>query len=271
METITVTAARRREAIGQQVRLQGWIRTRRDSKGGFSFLEVNDGSCMANLQIVVDSDACLSDCRVASCGDGIVYSGVEACDDGNQLDGDGCDSACLPEPVCGDGVLDAGEGCDDGNSDDDDGCSSGCTVVAGWTLEYLVQSVKWMLTSESIGFADMDNEAVRNFFSQHYEGFIAGKWPLDPVKSTIVLIHGAGGSSFFWQAQVEALAERVNTVAIDLPGHGQSDGSGYDRVEDYARSVANFIDAIDAAVNQLDLLLIGICIRFFNNCRNLPV
>jgi len=32
----------------------GWVRTRRDSKGGFSFLELNDGSCFANLQVVVD-------------------------------------------------------------------------------------------------------------------------------------------------------------------------------------------------------------------------
>jgi asparaginyl-tRNA synthetase len=33
--------------------VQGWVRTRRDSKG-FSFLELNDGSCLANLQVVVD-------------------------------------------------------------------------------------------------------------------------------------------------------------------------------------------------------------------------
>jgi asparaginyl-tRNA synthetase len=32
----------------------GWVRTRRDSKGGFSFLELNDGSCLANLQVVAD-------------------------------------------------------------------------------------------------------------------------------------------------------------------------------------------------------------------------
>lgn len=32
----------------------GWVRTRRDSKGGFSFIEVNDGSCMTGLQIVAD-------------------------------------------------------------------------------------------------------------------------------------------------------------------------------------------------------------------------
>ncbi|MBR5734494.1 MAG: asparagine--tRNA ligase [Desulfovibrionaceae bacterium] len=32
----------------------GWVRTRRDAKG-FSFLEINDGSCLANLQCIVDS------------------------------------------------------------------------------------------------------------------------------------------------------------------------------------------------------------------------
>jgi len=55
MEKIRVAAARRPEAIGRQVCVQGWIRTRRDSKGGFSFLEVNDGSCLGNLQIVADN------------------------------------------------------------------------------------------------------------------------------------------------------------------------------------------------------------------------
>ncbi|MBI2924244.1 MAG: asparagine--tRNA ligase [Verrucomicrobia bacterium] len=38
------------------VLVKGWVRTRRDSKG-FSFLELNDGSCLANLQVVVDNSA----------------------------------------------------------------------------------------------------------------------------------------------------------------------------------------------------------------------
>ena len=41
------------EAYGGRVLAAGWVRTRRDSKGGFSFLELNDGSCLANLQVVV--------------------------------------------------------------------------------------------------------------------------------------------------------------------------------------------------------------------------
>ena len=35
------------------VLIQGWVRTRRDSKT-FSFLEVNDGSSVASLQVVAD-------------------------------------------------------------------------------------------------------------------------------------------------------------------------------------------------------------------------
>jgi asparaginyl-tRNA synthetase len=54
MDRITVSQARHEDAIGRTVRVQGWIRTRRDSKGGFSFLEINDGSSQGNLQVVAD-------------------------------------------------------------------------------------------------------------------------------------------------------------------------------------------------------------------------
>jgi asparaginyl-tRNA synthetase len=37
----------------ESILIQGWVRTRRDAKS-FSFLEVNDGSCLENLQVVVD-------------------------------------------------------------------------------------------------------------------------------------------------------------------------------------------------------------------------
>ena len=55
MEKMSVSEARRKEVCGREVRLAGWIRTRRDSKGGFSFLELNDGSSQGNLQIVADN------------------------------------------------------------------------------------------------------------------------------------------------------------------------------------------------------------------------
>ncbi|MDX9702984.1 MAG: asparagine--tRNA ligase [Candidatus Auribacterota bacterium] len=39
---------------GAKVKVCGWVRTRRDSKGGFSFIELNDGSCLKNLQVIAD-------------------------------------------------------------------------------------------------------------------------------------------------------------------------------------------------------------------------
>ena len=42
------------EKTGYKIMVTGWVRTRRDSKGGFSFIEVNDGSCLSNLQVIAD-------------------------------------------------------------------------------------------------------------------------------------------------------------------------------------------------------------------------
>jgi len=56
MDTISVAIARTPEAVGRQARVQGWVRTRRDSKGGFSFIELNDGSCQGNVQIVAPGE-----------------------------------------------------------------------------------------------------------------------------------------------------------------------------------------------------------------------
>ncbi len=36
--------------------VKGWVRTRRDSKAGLSFIHVNDGSCFDNFQIVAPAD-----------------------------------------------------------------------------------------------------------------------------------------------------------------------------------------------------------------------
>ena len=40
-------------AVGREVMVAGWLRTRRDSSG-FSFLEVNDGSSLANIQVIAE-------------------------------------------------------------------------------------------------------------------------------------------------------------------------------------------------------------------------
>jgi len=41
---------------GESLEVCGWVRTRRDSKAGLSFIELNDGSCLSSLQLVVPGD-----------------------------------------------------------------------------------------------------------------------------------------------------------------------------------------------------------------------
>ncbi|MFT3991315.1 MAG: asparagine--tRNA ligase [Luteolibacter sp.] len=44
----------KREEATDDLHVAGWIRTRRDSKA-FSFIELNDGTCLGNLQIIADA------------------------------------------------------------------------------------------------------------------------------------------------------------------------------------------------------------------------
>jgi asparaginyl-tRNA synthetase len=55
MDRIKVKLALQTEPTGQEIEARGWVRTKRESKQGFGFLELNDGSCLSNLQIVVDA------------------------------------------------------------------------------------------------------------------------------------------------------------------------------------------------------------------------
>jgi len=55
LDRVRIVRALKSENVGTRVTVMGWVRTRRDSKGGFSFIEVNDGSCLSNLQVVADN------------------------------------------------------------------------------------------------------------------------------------------------------------------------------------------------------------------------
>src|SRR5258708_25812820 len=51
---IKVAAALQNGPVGEEVDVRGWVRTKRESKQGFAFVELNDGSSMTSLQVVVD-------------------------------------------------------------------------------------------------------------------------------------------------------------------------------------------------------------------------
>ncbi|MBN1576630.1 MAG: asparagine--tRNA ligase [Chitinispirillaceae bacterium] len=54
MRTTPIVVILTGSAPAGRVRVQGWVRTRRDAKD-FSFIEINDGSCVANLQIIASA------------------------------------------------------------------------------------------------------------------------------------------------------------------------------------------------------------------------
>lgn len=59
----------------------------------------------------------------------------------------------------------------------------------------------------------------------------------------VILIHGAGGTHLHWPAEVRRLpGQRV--FALDLPGHGKSEGVGCQSVVEYARAVTGLMDRL---------------------------
>ncbi len=53
MSRIKINHLLRAQDPMENVLIKGWVRTKRDTKT-FSFLEINDGSCLKNLQVIVD-------------------------------------------------------------------------------------------------------------------------------------------------------------------------------------------------------------------------
>jgi len=59
----------------------------------------------------------------------------------------------------------------------------------------------------------------------------------------LLLIHGAGGNHLTWHPYIRRMSGST-VYALDLPGHGQSQGAGRLSIEDYARDVLYFMDAL---------------------------
>jgi pimeloyl-ACP methyl ester carboxylesterase len=60
-----------------------------------------------------------------------------------------------------------------------------------------------------------------------------------------VLLHAAGSNAGMWRRQLDGLAERHSAVALDLPGHGRSDGvAGPASIAESAALVGRFLDAV---------------------------
>lgn len=64
----------------------------------------------------------------------------------------------------------------------------------------------------------------------------------------VVFIHGAGMDHTVWTLQTRWFAHHGrNVVALDLPGHGRSDGAPLERIEDHAAWLVRALDAVGSA------------------------
>jgi pimeloyl-ACP methyl ester carboxylesterase len=73
----------------------------------------------------------------------------------------------------------------------------------------------------------------------------AAEAPLDPERGPgIVFVHGAGGTQEHWRFQLRQLPIRWNALAVDLPGHGESQGDGYPSIPEYRDFLRDLLDAL---------------------------
>jgi len=72
---------------------------------------------------------------------------------------------------------------------------------------------------------------------------LVSSWPWEPARPTLVFIHGAGQTGLFWRSQLDAFGGVANTVALDLPGHGESAGPALKSVDEQAHALASWLRA----------------------------
>ena len=77
-----------------------------------------------------------------------------------------------------------------------------------------------------------------------YETYFAHRRPVPETGPPVVFVHGAGGTHQHWLFQVRDLPCSP-TYAVDLPGHGRSEGLGRDSVAAYGDWLLAFFDAAD--------------------------
>jgi len=63
---------------------------------------------------------------------------------------------------------------------------------------------------------------------------------------TVVLIHGSGGNAGMWRKVMEGLADGYDSLAVDLPGHGKSQGEGMNSIPEYREFMKDFFGVLGA-------------------------
>lgn len=79
-----------------------------------------------------------------------------------------------------------------------------------------------------------------------------GGRPFDSTKPTVIFIHGAGNDHTVWALQTRYFAHHgFSVLAIDLPGHGGSDGTPLKTINEMADWLGEVIAKLDCAPAHL--------------------
>src|SRR5215813_13391341 len=71
-----------------------------------------------------------------------------------------------------------------------------------------------------------------------------GGQPFDPAKPAAIFVHGAGGDHTVWQLPARWFAWHGHSVlAVDLPGHGRSEGAALASIAELASWVGRLMAA----------------------------
>ncbi len=74
-----------------------------------------------------------------------------------------------------------------------------------------------------------------------------GGKPFDPTQPVLALIHGAGTDHTFWGLQTRFFAHHgFSVLAVDLPGHGRSDGPALETIDALGEWVWQVLDTVGA-------------------------
>lgn len=82
----------------------------------------------------------------------------------------------------------------------------------------------------------VETQAGKIFYDDHRK--------VDSPYTPVLFVHGAGATHLDWSAELRRLPQ-ANALALDLPGHGKSDGHGRESISDYATDIIAFLDALE--------------------------
>jgi len=75
--------------------------------------------------------------------------------------------------------------------------------------------------------------------------YLTGVNGVAPERRSIVFVHGAGENGMVWQNQRRGLDRGINTICLDLPGHGQSHGDGCATIAEFSHWLIRFLKRLE--------------------------